>query len=118
MLLSCIGLLLVNTFTHFYFAHYSGEEAFSTISDEYLWPHEALKESLFKLEPTVPITFLYGKHSQYYNDGGKQVKKRRRNIYLPAPLNAAHHLQAEAHKEFNKEVTKYCDMVDGNTDRK
>ncbi len=88
------------------------------ISDDYLWPHEPLKEYLSKLDHSVPITLLYGDDSQFKNDGGKDIKGKRKNVYLPAALRTGHHIQAEDHEGFNTKVNEICDMVDDGSDRK
>lgn len=87
------------------------------ISDEYLWPHTAMKPGLVELDSSVPITFLYGKDSPYNNDGGRDVRRERINVFVPEPIeDAGHHIQAEKYEDFNMRLKNICDMVDGNTD--
>ena len=63
------------------------------ISDGYFWPHTAMKPGLVELDQSVPITFLYGQESNYNNDGGHEVKKKRMNVFVPKPIaEAGHHI--------------------------
>ena len=77
-----------------------------------------------KLDPDVPVTFLYGEKSKYRNGGGEQVNKGREVRYKgqSARVNVfhipkvKHHLQVEDYKSFNEKVKEILSEIDSQKD--
>ena len=107
----------MHAYDSFYYSFFSGEAAFSVISDfQYIWPAEAMKPHLIKLTPSVHITFIYGEKSPYHNIGGADIKQKRANVFVPKPVpEAGHHVQAQNPDEFNQRVRDVLCMVDADT---
>lgn len=95
----------------------SGEEVFDKVSEGYKWPRVPMKDSLIKLAPSVPMSFLYGNKSPFLQ-GGKLIKQHcAKNVHLDyQDLEATHHPQVEDPKTFNMKVNEICERVDANKD--
>jgi len=96
----------------------SGENAFSVLSNfDYLWPADPMQPHLSSLTKSVPITFIYGEKSPFYNCGGVEISKKRKNVFVPDPLpDIGHHVQAQDEGLFNERVLDVLSKVDKGND--
>ena len=95
-----------------------GENAFSVLSNyEYLWPTDPMQPHLSSLTKSVPITFIYGEKSPFHNNGGMEISKSRKNVFVLDPLpDVGHHVQAQKEDLFNSMVTDVLKKVDKKND--
>ncbi|CAH1224725.1 ABHD4 [Branchiostoma lanceolatum] len=94
----------------------SAETAFDTIrqNDGVEWAKNPMLPRLTRLHPDVPITFIYGADSWIDSMTGKQAETLRKDSYVDIIhiQNAGHHMYAEQHGEFNRELVRVCENAD------
>lgn len=70
------------------------------------------------LEPSVPISFIYGVRSWMDSSTGKRISEARPSSYVDINYikRAGHHVHAEQPEEFNRVLNHICSTVDSNQD--
>ncbi|XP_053614348.1 (Lyso)-N-acylphosphatidylethanolamine lipase isoform X2 [Plodia interpunctella] len=94
----------------------SGESAFHTLMHGFGWAKNPMVRRLDKLQPTLPITVLYGSRSWVDNSTGQVLCEHRksRNTYVQAINGAGHHVYLDKPDLFNKFVLEACAIADNN----
>eukprot|EP00058_Branchiostoma_floridae_P018700 XP_002604189.1 hypothetical protein BRAFLDRAFT_278176 [Branchiostoma floridae] len=94
----------------------SAETAFGTLQSEgWEWAKKPMLPRMTRLDPNVPITFIYGADTWMDSRTGKQTAILRKGSYVDIIFiqNAGHHMYAEQYRDFNRELLRVC----RNTDR-
>ena len=96
------------------FSSCSGAKAFAVISNyTFAYPDKPLKERLIKLLESVklPITFLYGKESDFYKGGHSSAceieRKAQPVVVVHCIEEAAHHVQVQKPSEMVDYILKF-----------
>jgi len=62
-----------------------------------------MKAELIQLDDSIPITFIYGMESPFSSSVAYAIKEKRRNVFLPRPIErAGHHVHAQSPGEVNR----------------
>ncbi|XP_019639247.1 PREDICTED: protein ABHD4-like [Branchiostoma belcheri] len=93
----------------------SAETAFRHLQNGgWEWAKNPMLPRLYSLDPDVPITFIYGTDTWMDSKTGEQAAILRKGssvdtIYIK---NAGHHMYAEQHGDFNRELVRICKHAD------
>ena len=101
-----------------YLFHYncqypSGEMAFSRLHIPFAWSnHPLLPDSIKRIDPSIPIHFIYGSHSWMHSTSGFSVKHLLENeVAVDVIEGGTHHVYAENSGMFNKVVCESIEKV-------
>ena len=97
----------------------SGEDAFHYLQIPVAWAKRPmLKRIDTELDPSVPITFIYGNRSWMDPSTGEKVRELRPNSYVRVYRIArtGHHAHAEKFEEFNQITNRVLNIVDRQRD--
>ena len=77
-----------------------------------------LKRIDTELDPSVPISFVYGNRSWMNPSSGEKVRELRLQSYVRVYriVRAGHHVHADKPEEFNQAVNNILKIVDRNKD--
>ncbi len=70
-----------------------------------------MKQPLIEMDPSIPITFMYGGCSSFYNQGGADIQKERRNVHIYVFNKASHHVHAQKDRVFNEKLKKVLEEI-------
>ncbi|CAH1224719.1 ABHD4 [Branchiostoma lanceolatum] len=94
----------------------SAETAFGNLrqSEGVEWAKNPMLPRLTRLHPDVPITFIYGADSWIDSRTGELAATLREDSYVDIIhiQNVGHHMYAEQHGEFNRELGRVCENAD------
>ncbi len=82
----------------------AAEDAFRVMSVPIAYAKHPLENSLYKLDPSIKLTFLYGEHTWIDPRPGARVAASRKNTRLRMIPNASHHIYIDNVDAFNREV--------------
>ena len=70
------------------------------------------------LDPSIPLTLIYGARSWMDNSTGEKIRELRPHSYLCIHYvrRAGHHVHADQPEAFNSVVKEVCFLVDQNED--
>ena len=97
----------------------SGEDAFYYLQIPVAWAQKPmLKRIDTELDPSVPISFVYGNRSWMDPSSGEKVRELRPQSYVRVYriARAGHHVHADRPEEFNQAVNNILKIVDRNKD--
>ena len=101
-----------------YIFHYncqypSGEMAFSRLHIPFTWcNHPLLPDSIKRIDPSIPIHFIYGSHSWMHSTSGFSVKHLLENeVAVDVIEGGTHHVYAENSGMFNQIVCESIEKV-------
>ena len=98
---------------------YRGEDAFYYLQIPVAWAKRPmLKRIDSELDPSVPISFVYGNRSWMDPSSGEKVRELRPQSYVRVYriARAGHHVHADKPEEFNQAVNNILKIVDRNKD--
>jgi pimeloyl-ACP methyl ester carboxylesterase len=84
----------------------SGEEAFTLASAMFAWAKLPLCDRMAEMNPNIPVTFIYGKHSwmDYRPAMDIAAKLNTSKVQVHVVENAGHHVYIDNHEAFNRLV--------------
>lgn len=91
----------------------TGESAFKTLTLPYGWPKNPLIHRLLDLDPSVPLTFIYGARSWIDKSPGEFLKEcmSPNRVTVNIIENSGHHVYADKYMEFNELIKEACAKV-------
>ena len=98
---------------------YSGEDAFYYLQIPVAWAKRPmLKRIDSELDPSIPISFIYGNRSWMDPSSGEKIRELRTQSYVRVYRipRAGHHVHADRPEEFNQAVNNVLKIVDWNKD--
>ncbi|CAG0923944.1 unnamed protein product [Notodromas monacha] len=91
----------------------SGEGAFHAMSMQFGWAKDPMLARMDLLDPSVPITLIYGAGSWISSEPGARIKEKRgESVRLEKIASAGHHVYADRADLFNDLVNEVCENVD------
>ncbi|XP_035795733.1 (Lyso)-N-acylphosphatidylethanolamine lipase-like [Anopheles albimanus] len=92
----------------------SGESGFCAIQKNFGWPINPMLKRIDQIDPSIPMTFIYGSESWIDLEAGEITKAKRANSFVEVKIieNASHHLYADFPEIFNKHVNDACFTYD------
>ena len=97
----------------------SGEDAFYHLQIPVAWAKRPMLNRIDPgLDPSVPISFIYGNRSWMDPSTGEKVRELRSLSYVRVYriARAGHHVHADKPEEFNQAVNNVLKIVDRNKD--
>lgn len=97
----------------------SGEDAFYHLQIPVAWAKRPmLKRIDSDLDPSVPISFVYGNRSWMDPSTGEKVRELRPHSYVRVYriARAGHHIHADQPEEFNQTINRVLKIVDRSKD--
>ena len=98
---------------------HSGEDAFYHLQIPVAWAKRPMLNRIDpELDPSVPISFIYGNRSWMDPSTGEKVRELRTLSYVRVYriARAGHHVHADKPEEFNQAVNNVLKIVDRNKD--
>ena len=98
---------------------FSGEDAFYYLQIPVAWAKRPMLKRIDSgLDPSVPISFIYGNRSWMDPSSGEKVRELRPLSYVRIYriARAGHHVHADRPEEFNQTVNNVLKIVDRNKD--
>ena len=98
---------------------HSGEDAFYHLQVPVAWAKRPMLNRIDpELDPSVPISFIYGNRSWMDPSTGEKVRELRTLSYVRVYriARAGHHVHADKPEEFNQAVNNVLKIVDRNKD--
>ena len=96
-----------------------GEDALNYLQLPVVWAKRPmLKRIDTELNPSVPISFIYGNQSWFDPSSGEKARELRPQSYVRVYriARAGHHVHADKPEEFNQAVNNVLKIVDRNKD--
>uniref|UniRef100_A0A182J3G5 AB hydrolase-1 domain-containing protein n=1 Tax=Anopheles atroparvus TaxID=41427 RepID=A0A182J3G5_ANOAO len=95
----------------------SGETGFCAIQKNFGWPINPMLRRVDQIEPTIPMTFIYGSESWIDFEAGKVTKEKRPGSHVEVKIidQASHNLYADFPEIFNQHVNDACATYDKRT---
>ncbi|XP_045452784.1 1-acylglycerol-3-phosphate O-acyltransferase ABHD5 isoform X1 [Melitaea cinxia] len=92
----------------------SGESAFHSLMQGFGWAKNPMVKRVSQLDPTLPITVLYGSRSWVDNSTGQLLQENRpaSPTYVQVINGAGHHVYLDKPELFNKFVLEACTRAD------
>ncbi|XP_040165965.1 (Lyso)-N-acylphosphatidylethanolamine lipase-like [Anopheles arabiensis] len=92
----------------------SGETGFCAIQKNFGWPINPMLKRIDQIDPTIPMTFIYGSESWIDFEAGEVTKQKRAGSFVQVKIidNASHHLYADFPDIFNQHVNEACFTYD------
>ncbi|XP_026168701.1 (Lyso)-N-acylphosphatidylethanolamine lipase isoform X1 [Mastacembelus armatus] len=91
----------------------SGEVGFRAMSESLGWAKRPMLQRVHQLQPSLPLTMLYGQWSWVDSSSGDRVVQIRSQAHTKVMLinKASHHVYADQPEEFNRVVEHICNSV-------
>ncbi|XP_057666095.1 (Lyso)-N-acylphosphatidylethanolamine lipase isoform X1 [Diorhabda carinulata] len=95
----------------------SGEGAYHAMMADFGWAKNPMVNRIDKLDPSIPITLLYGSRSWIDNSAGEIIKNKRKQsvVRLQVVTGAGHHVYADKPEAFNQIVLEACTYMENPT---
>lgn len=92
----------------------SGESAFHALMHGFGWAKNPMIHRINQLDPTLPITVLYGSRSWIENSTEQLLLEKRPDsrTYVQVINGAGHHVYLDKPEQFNKFVLEACSKAD------
>uniref|UniRef100_A0A914NDM4 AB hydrolase-1 domain-containing protein n=1 Tax=Meloidogyne incognita TaxID=6306 RepID=A0A914NDM4_MELIC len=97
----------------------TGEIAFSSMTKHYGWARRPMINRFNGIDPSVPVTFIWGGKSWMDPDPSYEIQARRQDTsYVDVQIVscAGHHVYADAPVEFCRLLSQISDTVDADAD--
>ncbi|CAH8654303.1 unnamed protein product [Heterobilharzia americana] len=100
------GSVALDYVYHINCQHPSGEAGFKSLCSSVGWPQRPMLDRIDQLDPTVPVTFIYGSRSWMDVSSGHKTRSLRPNSYVDVKVieGAGHQVYAQMSEEFNAYV--------------
>ncbi|XP_056439487.1 1-acylglycerol-3-phosphate O-acyltransferase ABHD5-like [Gadus chalcogrammus] len=82
----------------------SGETAFKNMTIPYGWAKRPMQERVGRVQPDIPISFIYGSRSSIDSDSGSALKRDRPDVQIKVIRGAGHYVFADQPEDFNQTV--------------